>query len=101
MRSGIFVLIVCIENPLTREISRGASIKITATVMPIAATRPCNNAWRTGSEPAGPADSIRTRPRQNHKPGRRGGLEGSASRMEIVDPQKVLTFWFAAVCRAD
>ena len=100
MRSGIFVLIVCIENPLTREISRGASIKITA-VMPIAATRPCNNAWRTGSEPTVPANSIPTRTRQNHKPGRRGDLEGSASRMEIVDPQKVLTFWFAAVCRAD
>jgi len=75
MRSGIFVLIVCIENPLTREISRGASIKITATVMPIAATRPCNNAWRTGSELAAPVDSIRTRPRQNHKPGRRGVLD--------------------------
>jgi hypothetical protein len=61
---GIFVLIVCID-------------KLTATVMPTAGTRRCNNAWRTGSGRAAPVVPVRTRPRQNHAPGRRAVPEPS------------------------
>src|SRR5262249_61280337 len=46
-----------------------------ATVTPIAATRHCNSAWRTGSGPAAPAAPVRTRPRRNHARGRCGGRE--------------------------